>query len=91
MRTKAQIKEYMNEAFDKVWLMRTHPVESNEFTTPERAAEIEVKRQAAVERILSTYDDIPEDGYTVLDYGYWRGILGALRWVLGDEKNFLDT
>lgn len=25
------------------------------------------------------------------DYGYWSGILAALRWVMGDEKDFLDT
>jgi hypothetical protein len=25
------------------------------------------------------------------NYGYWSGILAALRWVLGDEKDFLDT
>jgi hypothetical protein len=82
-RTNSQIKEYMDEAFDKVWLMRTHPV-------PDRP-EIEKRRREAVERILNTYDDIPEEGFTDWECGYWNGILGALRWVLGDEKDFLDT
>lgn len=86
-RTNDQIKEYMDEAFDKVWLMRTHPV-YEEF--PDITG-IEKRRLEAVEKILNTYDDIPDEGYTDWECGYWNGILGALRWILGDEKNFLDT
>ena len=77
-----EIKAYEEEAFDKVWLMRTRPCDD---------PEIEDRRLKAVERILSTYDDIPEDGYSDWECGYWNGILGALRWVMGDEKDFLDT
>lgn len=80
-RTNSEIKEYMEEAFDKVWLMRTHPCDD---------PEIELKRKENMKRILDTYDDIPEE-YTTWECGYWNGILGALRWVLGEEKNFLDT
>lgn len=76
-RDTAEIIEYMNEACDKVWLMR------NAGRHPEGAT--------AVRRILNTYDDIPKDGFTDWECGYWNGILGALRWVLGDHKNFLDT
>lgn len=81
-RSTKEIKAYMDEAFDKVWLMRTHPCEY---------PDIEERRCAAIERILDTYDDIPEDGYTDWECGYWNGILGAMRWVLGSEKDFLDT
>lgn len=81
-RTNKEILEYMDEAFDKVWLMRSHPVDD---------PVIEAKRLLAVKRILKTYDDIPEDEYSKWECGYWNGILGALRWVLGDEKDFLDT
>ena len=77
-----EIEAYEEEAFDKVWLMRTRPCDD---------PEIEDRRFKAVERILSTYDDIPEDGYSDWECGYWNGILGALRWVMGDEKDFLDT
>lgn len=82
MRNKAEIKEYMEEAFDKVWLMRSHPGDN---------PYIEKARIEAVKRVRSTYDDIPEDGYDEWECGYWNGILGALRWVLGEEKDFLDT
>lgn len=82
IRDREEINEYLDEAFDKVWLMRSHPCE---------IPSIEARRLATVERILETYDDVPEEGYTDWDCGYWNGIMGALRWVLGDEKNFLDT
>ena len=70
-----EICAYEKEAFDKVWLMRSRPGECPD----------------GVQRVLERYDDIPEDGYTDWECGYWNGILGALRWVTGDEKNFLDT
>lgn len=82
MRRVKEIKEYMDEAFDKVWLMRTHPCD---------IPSIEKERVKNVQRILETYPDIPENEYTNWESGYWNGILGALRWVLGDEKNDLDT
>lgn len=82
MRRKGEIQAYMDEAFDKVWLMRSHPCDNEE---------IEKRRSEAVIRILSTYNDIPEEGYSDWECGYWNGILGALRWVFGEEKDFLDT
>lgn len=73
----------MEEAFDKVWLMRNCCIASKEPVH-------EVSR-SGMERILNYYDDIPEKGYDDWECGYWNGILGALRWVLGNEKDFLDT
>jgi len=80
MRKEKEIQEYLNEAFDKVWYMRSHPCEIEE---------IEKKRLENIERIEKTYPEVLE--YDGFDYGYWNGILGSLRWVLGDEKDFLDT
>lgn len=83
LRDREEIYNYEKEASDKVWLMRCcdiarrHPV-------------YEVSREA-MNRILSTYNDIPRTGYTDWECGYWNGIMGALRWVLGEEKDFLDT
>lgn len=82
-RSEKEIIEYENEAFDKVWLMRTSPCDNSE---------IEAQRQAAVERILNTYDDIPEDGYSDWECGFWNGVMATCRWVLGsEEKDDLDT
>ena len=77
-RNKKEIFKYKEEAFDKVWLMRNWDTNNP-------------KGQEAVERIENTYDDIPEDGYTDWECGYWNGILAALRWVEGDGKNSLDS
>lgn len=82
MRSKEEIGKYLDEAFDKVWLMRSRPAEN---------AKIESSRVASVQRVLNTYDDIPENGYSDWECGYWNGILGALRWALGEERDFLDT
>lgn len=83
IRDREEIEDYEEEAFDKVWLMRNCCIS-------EKWPKNEVGR-ASMNRILSTYKDIPKDGYTDWECGYWNGILGALRWVLGDEKDFLDT
>lgn len=82
MRKREEIEQYHKEAFDKVWLMRSHPVADEE---------VERRRVAGVKRILNTYNDIPENGYTDWECGYWNGILEALRWIMGEERNFLDT
>lgn len=82
MRKREEIEQYRKEAFDKVWLMRSHPVADEE---------VETRRVAGVKRILNTYNDIPENGYTDWECGYWNGILGALRWIMGEERDFLDT
>lgn len=82
-RSRKDLIEYHKEADDKVWLMRSYPCDN---------PEIEKDRLAAVERIMNTYDDIPEDGYNDWECGYWNGVMATLRWVLGDpEKDNLDT
>lgn len=82
-RTRKQIREYLAEADDKVWLMRSFPSDN---------PEIELKRVAEVLRIQNTYKDIPEVGYGDWEYGYWCGVMSTLRWVLGDdEKSNLDS
>lgn len=83
LRDREEIEEYEEEAFDKVWLMRNCDILHKK-----------VRNKIAIQnmhRILEQYDDIPKDGYDMWECGYWNGIMGALRWVLGDERDFLDT
>lgn len=83
LRKKKEILNYLDEAFDKVWLMRTHSCDDEK---------IEEQRLKAVERIINQYNDIPNDGFDDWECGYWNGVLGTLRWVLGEEeKDMLDT
>lgn len=82
MRSKKEITNYMDEAFDKVWLCRTSPCD---------VPDVEARRKEALARILETYDDLDElnDDW---GYGFWSGVLATLRWVLGEEdKRMLDS
>jgi hypothetical protein len=79
-RSKKEILEYENEAFSRIWLDRSYlcGVETENILK-------------AREEILSKYPDIPEE-YSDWEWGFWNGVLGTLRWVLGeDDKQFLDT
>lgn len=82
MRTEEEIIEYLNEACDKVWYMRSSPCDN---------PEIEKGRLKAIERIVNQYPEV-KDGFDTWDCGFWNGVLGTLRWVLGEEeKDILDT
>ena len=83
-RSRKDIQEYQHEAWDKVWLMRSYDFEDK---TP-----FHEEGRKGCERILTTYDDIPDNGYDDWEYGFWSGVLGTLNWILGDEeKDNLDT
>ena len=82
-RDEEEIIAYHKEAEDKVWLMRSCYIADKE--------PVHEASRSGMERILNTYDDIPKDGYTDWECGYWNGIMGALRWVMGEEKDWLDT
>lgn len=80
-RTANEILKYIEETFDKAWLAGT-----NSSSDPD----IELKRLEAMERIRNAYPDIPDRGYTVWEVGYLSGVLGALRWVMGEEREYSD-
>ena len=94
MRKRKEIDEYMSEAFDVVWFVRTLTLlaDGQLEGTP---SDIINKAKAEVARICEKYGlESEEDAYTFCDewhYGYWSGILAALRWVTGEEKDMLDT
>lgn len=82
MRKKIELEKYLEEAESKVWYMRSRPCDN---------PEIEERRLKAVERIEKEYPEVLE-GFQDWECGYWNGILGTLRWVLGEEeKDNLDT
>ena len=83
-RSAAELREYEEEAFEKVWLARAYDFET-------KKTDYEVAQQPA-EEVLQKYNDIPENGYSDWEYGFWSGVLATLRWALGaEEKNDLDT
>lgn len=87
MRTEDEVNEYMNEAHNLVWMMREQDV----FGKDSKEVEEELlKYQEEFCYICKEYD---VDFYSSLgDFwtGYWTGILSALRWINGEEKDFLE-
>ena len=92
MRKKQEIEEYLDEAFDRVWLVRKQDMMTKQILGLEpidasTVATINKAIDEACERHNIDFKETVDDWH----YGYWSGILAALRWVLGDEKDFLDT
>lgn len=98
VRSKKQIEKYLNEAIDRVWLMRNN-IGPETTRVPD---DIKRKALAEKERIEREYDwsdyswtDENNEMHLIIydkDYCHWEGIIAALRWVLGeDEKDNYDT
>jgi len=92
MRTESEILAAEQEFFDRVWherhLLFRHRYEAGD---PGRTME-EIYRQAlaAAKQVKARYPDVcPVE--SDFEWGMWNGKLSALRWVLGEEWDFLDT
>ncbi|WP_297537901.1 PIN domain-containing protein [Amycolatopsis sp.] len=92
-RTLPEILEAEQEFFDKIWYVRKliheEKVEEGEreSLSPEGADRVRVSMRAIEERYgaenVGPWDD--------WGWGFVHGKLSALRWVLGDDWDFLDT
>lgn len=92
MRRKAEIEEYIQEAFSRVWLVRKQAMfwdifEGVESITVESLGQCLEK----IDEVCEEYDISFQEVFDDWDCGYWCGILAALRWVLGYEKDWLDV
>lgn len=91
MRSQSEVMAAQEEFFDRVWherhLVGRHDHESGESRMTDEIYEMALK---AAERVKERRADIGpvEDDF---EWGMWNGKLSALRWVLGDEWDFLDT
>lgn len=92
MRTEKEICEYMDEACDRVWLVRKQNLYCNLLAGAE-TIQLDVldKVIKAIDEVCDKYNIDFKEPVSDWDYGYWSGILAALRWVMGDEKDCLDT
>ena len=88
MRSIEEITEYMKEAGDKVWFQK-NPEKEKDNMLPNA---IRNGRLSNLKRIEEQYDLNRNTGLGgEWNYGYWSGVLSTLRWVLGDDKDNLDT
>ena len=96
-RTKDEIYEYMEEAYDRVWLMRKQGDLVCNLNLINGIENIDLDILGGtgmlngVKEVCDKYKIDFSEPVSDWDYGYWSGILAALRWVMGDEKDMLDT
>ena len=82
----------MDEAFDRVWLVRKQDMFVNMLEGTESIQAVILDGcLKAIDRVCDKYNIDFKEPVSDWNYGYWSGILAALRWVMGDEKDFLDT
>ena len=92
MRSEDEIGEYMAEAHDRVWLVRKQDLFCNLLIGEESVnSDILEKCSQAIDEVCKKYNIDFQEPVSDWEYGYWSGILAALRWVMGEEKDMLDT
>ena len=91
MRTQNEILDAEEEFFNRVWYDR-HLMAMSSHERGDKAIPPDILKGAlkAAERAKSEYPDIAPAA-TDFEWGMWNGKLSALRWVLGDDWDFLDT
>ena len=93
MRRVKTIAAAEDEFFDKIWYSR-HMYLKQRIESGEKTCDPEVWKRAlkAEKRIREKYGGeeniLPKNDF---EWGMLNGKLSALRWVLGDEWDFLDT
>lgn len=91
-RSEEEIVSAIDEFFDKIWYDRhqllKHRVESGRETINQ---EIWLKAEEAATKIEKKYPRSELGPHSDFDWGMLNGKLSALRWVMGDEWDFLDT
>jgi Restriction endonuclease len=91
MRSQSEIIAAEQEFFDRVWYER-HLVGRRKHESGERPMREDIYAMAleAAERVKAERPDIRpcEDDF---EWGMWNGKLSAIRWVLGEDWDFLDT
>ena len=92
LRSIAEIKEMIEEFVDKIWYDRhlslKYHVDNGLETIP-----IEIWNMAldAEQQVINKYGDENLGPYSDFEWGMLNGKLSALRWVMGDEWDILDT
>ena len=91
-RSEDHILDALEALFDKVWYSR-HMLLRHQVEAEGRPIDPEIWKGAleAAERILMKYGQSELGPWTDFEWGMLGGKLSALRWVLGDDWDVLDT
>lgn len=92
MRSREEINAAINELDDRIWYDR-HQVLKDKVRLVEGSADVEIQKKAnkAAKMIEAKYGKSNLGPYSDFEWGMINGKLSALRWVLGDEWDFLDS
>jgi hypothetical protein len=90
--SEEEINAAINEIDDRIWYDR-HKVLREKVQVDEGSAEVEIRKKAdkAARRIEAKYGKSNLGPYSDFEWGITNGKLSALRWVLGDQWDLLDT
>ncbi len=92
MRTEAEVIAVEQEFFDRVWYGRSMLTHTPEDLRAEgRPENIITGMLAARKKVEATYGKRNLGPYSDFEWGMINGKLSALRWMMGDEWDFLDT
>ena len=93
MRKLVDIQKAEQEFFDKVWYDRSQMLVSNILEGNSEMPPEEIADNAGLARskIETKYGKKNLGPYSEFEWGMINGKLSALRWILGDEWDFLDT
>ncbi len=92
MRTEAELLSAEQEFFDRVWYGRSLSSEERRKASGEKLSDELAKQIASARKeVEAKYGKGNLGPYDQFEWGMINGKLSALRWVLGDEWDFLDT
>jgi hypothetical protein len=91
-RTEEEIGSAIDEFFDKIWYDRHQVLKYRVETGKETAnSDIWIQAEKAAAKIEAKYPKSELGPHSKFEWGMINGKLSALRWVMGDEWDFLDT
>lgn len=93
MRTIAELRAAEQEFFDKVWYVRSliHDEAIATGDKPPLDDKLRAQVDAARSAVIARYGADEVGPWDDWDWGYVNGKLAAVRWMLGNEWDFLDT
>lgn len=89
-RTEGEILEKIEEFRNKIWFDR-HILRRSQDNWLEVPKHIREKAHEAAQEKIEKYGEENLGPYTDFEWGMLSGKLSALRWVMGDEWDMLDT
>ncbi len=92
IRSVERIQEAENEFFEKIWLDRHFQLKYRIEVLDEKVdSEIWKTAKKNADKIIKKYGENDVGPYSDFEWGMLNGKLSAIRWVLGDDWDMLDT